>query len=80
MGKHFQVQKTATEKVVDIVYKIQAWDPLEAEHIADTLAWIKSGVPIFRLAKPDIPKQHLVVYFVLFDPEAQKILLVDHKS
>lgn len=67
-------------KVYDIVSAIKPWDAIEAEHIADTLAWIQSGAPIFRLAKPDVPKQHLVVYFVLFDQKALKILLVDHKQ
>ena len=40
------------------VSDISAFDELEKEHIEDTLAWIRSGAPIFRVAKPDIPKKH----------------------
>ncbi len=69
---------------VDIVYNIVAsikpFDALEAEHITDTLSWIDSGVPIFRIQKPDVPNKHLVSYFILLDEGERKILLVDHKS
>ncbi len=66
--------------VEQAVSEISAFDDIEKEHIEDTLAWIKSGAPIFRITKPDVPKKHLVSYFVLFDPAAKKILLVDHKK
>lgn len=62
-----------------LVQGIEAYDALEREHIAATLAWIASGAPLFRLRKPDLPPQHLVSYFVLVDQAAQKLLLVDHK-
>ncbi len=69
---------------VDIVYNIVAsikpFDALEAEHITDTLSWIDSGVPIFRIQKPDVPNKHLVSYFILLDEGERKILLVDHKK
>lgn len=69
---------------VALVYSLAAglapFDALEKEHIDDALAWIASGVPVFRTAKPDIPPKHLVSYFLLFDEAAQKILLVDHKK
>jgi len=64
----------------DVISKIVPHDILEQEHIDDTLAWIESGAPIFRITKPDIPNKHLVSYFVLFDEKVQKILLVDHKK
>jgi len=73
-------RKTPTEVIYDIVSAIKPHDALEKEHVADTLAWIKSGAPIFRIAKPDMPNKHLVSYFVLFDEKANKILLVDHKK
>lgn len=59
---------------------ISPFDELEKKHIEDALAWIKSDAPIFRIAKPDVPKKHLVSYFVLLDQSAEKILLVDHKK
>jgi 8-oxo-dGTP diphosphatase len=59
---------------------ISAFDDLEKEHIENTLAWIRSGAPLFRKAKPDVPDKHLVSYFVLLDRQAKKIQLVDHKK
>jgi 8-oxo-dGTP diphosphatase len=59
---------------------IAPYDALEKEQIDDSLAWIQSGAPIFRIQKPDVPHKHLVSYFVFFDKEAKKILLVDHKK
>jgi 8-oxo-dGTP diphosphatase len=73
-------QSTAAEIIYEIVANISAFDSIEERHIQDTLIWIDSGVPIFRIAKPNIPNKHLVSYFVLFDREAKKILLVDHKN
>lgn len=73
-------EKTATERVYDIVSAISPFDEVENEHIIDTLAWIQRGEPIFRIAKPDIPHKHLVSYFVLVDEITRKILLVDHKK
>ncbi|MDQ5940452.1 MAG: 8-oxo-dGTP diphosphatase [Candidatus Dependentiae bacterium] len=69
---------------VALVYSLAAGlapvDVLEKEHIDDALAWIASGAPIFRTAKPDVPPKHLVSYFLLFDEAAKKVLLVDHKK
>jgi len=66
--------------VADLVRSIHPFDPLEADHLQQTLAWIASGAPLFRLQKPAIPPQHLVAYFVLFDAPQNKLLLVDHKN
>jgi 8-oxo-dGTP diphosphatase len=66
--------------VYHIVANILPVDNLEREHIQDTLTWIQSGEPIFRVQKPDVPPKHLVSYFVLFDENAKKVLLVDHKK
>jgi 8-oxo-dGTP diphosphatase len=35
---------------------------------------------IFRIAKPDKPKIHLVSYFVVIDPLTNELLLTDHKK
>jgi 8-oxo-dGTP diphosphatase len=80
MNSLFLKQKTAVENIYDIVSVITPLDTLEEEHIANTLAWLTSGEPIFRIAKPDIPNKHLVSYFVVFDEGTQKVLLVDHKK
>ncbi len=57
---------------------ISPLDPLEQQHRTEALAWLDSGAPIFRTAKPATPPQHLVSYFAVVDGES--ILLVDHKN
>ena len=42
------------------------------------MAWIDSGAPLCRTAKPATPPKHLVSYFAIVDGD--HILLVDHKS
>jgi 8-oxo-dGTP pyrophosphatase MutT (NUDIX family) len=54
-----------------------ALDGLEAMHIACVLAWIDSGAPLCRTAKPATPPVHLVSYFLCIDGDA--VLLVDHR-
>ncbi len=66
------------EKIYEIIAAIQPIDDIEKHHMSETLMWIKSGAPIFRIQKPDIPNKHLVAYFVVWDSVAQKVLLVDH--
>ena len=63
-----------------IVSEIAPLDPLEAEHRADALAWIDSGLDIFRSAKPATPPKHLVSYCVLVDADRRRVLLVDHRD
>ena len=57
---------------------IEPLDALEQQHRRDALAWIDSGAPLFRVAKPATPPQHLVAYFAVIDDE--NILLVDHRN
>lgn len=68
------------DEIMDIVASIAPVDAVEQEHIQDTLNWISSGEPVFRISKPDNPNKHLVSYFVVFDEARQKLLLVDHKN
>ncbi len=68
------------ETFYDLVSAITPCDALEAGHIQDTINWIESGAPLFRIIKPDIPNKHLVSYFVIFNEKTLKILLVDHKK
>ena len=44
------------------------------------MAWIASGVEIFRIEKPATPLKHLVSYSVLVDFKEKKVLLFDHKK
>ena len=72
--------KTAavTAQIYNEITNIIPFDDLEQEHLTDTLAWIQSGVNIFRIAKPDKPPKHLVSYVVFIDPDHNSILLGDH--
>lgn len=60
------------------IASIAPLDPLEAQHRADALAWVDSGVELLRQAKPATPPKHLVSYFAVVD--GPHILLVDHKN
>ena len=60
------------------VESIDPLDALELDHRSEVLAWIDSGTPLCRTAKPATPPQHLVSYFAVVDEE--NILLVDHKN
>jgi len=77
MGKRYRKMRTI---IAELVRTIQPSDPLERAHVAATLAWINSGAPIYRVAKPALPPQHLVAYFALLDPATNQLLLVDHKK
>lgn len=46
--------------IAESIRAIQPYDELERQHIAATLDWIASGAPLFRIARPDRPPQHLV--------------------
>ncbi len=62
----------------EIVARIQPHDDREARDQAKTLEWIESGAPLNRLQRPNVPPWHLAVYFVMIDPAAAQILLLDH--
>jgi 8-oxo-dGTP diphosphatase len=70
----------AEQRVLNIVEAIVPLDKLEAEQKQDAVAWIRSGAPLFRVKKPDVPPKHLVSYFLVVDPENRSALLVDHLS
>jgi ADP-ribose pyrophosphatase YjhB (NUDIX family) len=66
------------EAIAALVRAIAPHDELEREHITAAASWIHSGAPLFRVAKPDVPPQHLVAYFTLVDRARGRLLLVDH--
>ncbi|MCC6455712.1 MAG: NUDIX domain-containing protein [Caldilineaceae bacterium] len=72
--------KRLNTTLLELIHSIRPYDALEEEQIEATLGWIASGAPLYRLVKPDVPIQHLVAYFALFDPVQQQLLLVDHKK
>jgi 8-oxo-dGTP pyrophosphatase MutT (NUDIX family) len=65
-------------EVRKLVADIKPYDDLEKNHIEDTLAWIDSSAPLFRITKPDNPPKHLVCYSVLYDETMNRLMLVDH--
>lgn len=72
--------KTTESLVYELIAAINPFDEIEENEIEDTLAWIQSGVPIYRIKKPDMPAKHLVSYFLLLDEDRSEVLLVDHKK
>jgi 8-oxo-dGTP pyrophosphatase MutT (NUDIX family) len=64
--------------VYDLVAGIDPFDDHEMRDKATTLRWIRSGAPLFRIARPATPDKHLCVYSVLFDEARRTVLLVDH--
>jgi len=58
--------------------EISPLDATEQTHLEDAIAWVDSGAPPFRIAKPANPPKHLVSYFAVIDD--RHILLVDHKN
>jgi 8-oxo-dGTP diphosphatase len=74
-----QVVDSVRDKIAEIVAAIDPLDDLEREHRDSTTEWIRSGLPIFRIHKPDRPPKHLVSYLALIDEARGKLLLVDHK-
>lgn len=54
-------------------------DDTESTHLDDARAWVASGLPLHRTAKPATPPKHLVAYSVLVDPDHREICLADHR-
>lgn len=65
-------------EILAMIKDIHPFDALESEHQSNIIRWIESGADLFRIQKPAIPPKHLVSYFVVIDPQQQRILLVDH--
>lgn len=70
--------KSNRESIKSLFQAIEPFDAVEAEHKKDVIKWIDSGVPLFRVSKPDNPPKHLVSYFVLYDSSNDSIMLIDH--
>ena len=66
-------------EIAAVVAAIDPIDELERMHRDSTIEWIRSGAPIFRTKKPEVPPKHLVSYFAVIDQQRGKLLLVDHK-
>jgi 8-oxo-dGTP diphosphatase len=72
-------QQVAIRRTIrNAVDALHPFDRLESHHREDVLSWIESGADLFRITRPDVPRKHLVSYFVLIDPVQKSMLLVDH--
>lgn len=78
-GERTPDHRAEHDDVRRLVAAIKPFDDVETTHRTETLAWIDSGAPLWRTAKPATPPQHLVAYTVVVDPGAQAVLLVDHR-
>ena len=74
-----EVMSQIRDRIAEVVAAIEPLDDFERKHRDSTIGWIRSGAPVFRTRKPDVPPKHLVSYFVLVDEQRGKLLLVDHK-
>jgi len=72
--------KRLRETIASLVRAIAPHDAIEAAHKAWILEWIRSGAPLFRIKKPDLPACHLGTYCAVFDPARRKLLLGDHRN
>ncbi|HEU5086179.1 MAG TPA: NUDIX hydrolase [Roseiflexaceae bacterium] len=75
-----EAQREYRAAIAALVEAIRPLDDLERQHCATALQWIHSGAPLCRTARPATPPRHLVSYFVVYDPAAQAVLLVDHRQ
>ena len=64
-------------QIAETVAAINPLDPAETDAQASVLAWIASGVPLFR-DHGAVPPRHLAVYFAVFDEAHRTVLQVDH--
>ena len=70
----------ARAAVENALLGITPWDDREHKDRCAALAWVRSGTPIWRTAKPATPPEHLVSYFLLVDPARAGCLLVHHRN
>lgn len=68
------------DRLAVLVDGIHPWDDLERQHQESTRTWLASGAPVYRIRKPDVPRTHLVSYFVVLDEDRLELLLVAHRK
>ena len=67
-------------RLTGLVEHIDPWDEVERAHQQTVRAWLMSGAPLYRTAKPAVPDPHLVTYFVVLDESRLELLLVAHRK
>lgn len=66
------------DTIANSIASIIPFDSIEKNHIDSSIRWVKSGKEICRIKKPDVPKKHLVAYFVPVDKKTKKLILINH--
>jgi 8-oxo-dGTP pyrophosphatase MutT (NUDIX family) len=66
--------------LIDLLERIDPFDEKEVTHLDFAKDWAGSGAGLYRVRKPDVPKIHLVSYFVVVNPRQGELLLVDHRG
>ena len=74
------VDQQIRPELLNLITTIDPHDSMERDHCAETVTWISSGAPLYRIAKPDVPPKHLVSYFVILDNATDDILLGAHRK
>ncbi|MQA97035.1 MAG: NUDIX domain-containing protein [Streptosporangiales bacterium] len=68
-----------TEELDRLIAGIGPYDDTERAAIAEATRWVRSGAPVHRIRKPDVPPRHLVSYIVVLSPGGE-LLLVEHRK
>lgn len=66
-------------EITALVGGVPATDDEGRNHRDRALRWLDSTTDIWRRCKPATPDPHLVVYFLLVDRNAGRVLLCDHR-
>jgi 8-oxo-dGTP diphosphatase len=66
-------------ELIELVESLQPLDEVGVRHRDEALAWLRRTDDVYRRVKPATPSPHLVVYFLLVDRAAGRVLLCDHR-
>lgn len=70
--------RAARDAIVAAVAALSAFDDVEATHLREIVAWLRSTADVWRRAKPATPERHLAVYCVPVDLAAGRVFLGHH--
>lgn len=71
--------RAARTYLTELLSALTPADEIERADRSAIDAWVRSGAPLWRVAKPADPPMHLVVYFAVLDEDRDRLLLVDHR-
>lgn len=74
------ISSDVRSRLLTMVNGIDTADDIAELHRRMTVDWINSGAPLWRTHKPATPPMHLVSYFMIYDPQTGRYLLVHHRN